>query len=334
MTGPRCARRPGGREEGMALLTVLMLVGVMGALTVITLERMNRALAMTTNSRSAAQGHHYARGAALVAAERIETMLAELEGPLTLAGGWEEAPMTVPTAGGAITIRLSDASHCFNVNGLVTGSPGGATRMRPDAITQFAGLARGVGIGAQRAQQMAMSLVDYIDSDTYPQAGGAEDGAYSGYRAPNMPVAATGELMAVANWNAADYELLKPFLCALPTTDMQPINVNTLSEADAPLLGMLVPSGVSVAAARRLIAGRPAAGWGSQAEFWADARAIGAMPLARAQYQVDVTSNLFRADIEVEDGGFAVRESALIRLGGAAGEGGAHILRRSWSGAA
>lgn len=317
------------REEGMALLTVLMLVGVMGALMASTLEVMSRSVALTANGRSAQQARHYARGAALIAAERLQAMTDELDGPLTLAGGWAEEPIVVPTPGGLITVELSDASHCFNVNSLVAGSSGQALRLRPEAVTQMIGLATGVGIGPQRARSMVMALADFIDSDPFPEAGGAEDGAYAGYRTPNSLVADVGELTAVANWDAADYALLEPYLCALPTTEMQAINVNTLTEDDAPLLGMLVPQGFSVSAARRLIARRPADGWETLADFWTQARSIGAEPGARAQYQVAIDSDLFRADIRVEEAGFEVRETALISAGGNRAE----VIQRSWGSA-
>jgi general secretion pathway protein K len=313
----------------MALLTVLMLVGVMGALTAVTLETMNRSLALAGNGRAAAQAHHYARGAALVAAERIESLTSQADGVLTLAGGWADEPLTVPTAGGFISVRISDASHCFNVNAVVAGTPGGALRIRPQAVQQFTGLAQGVGIALTRANAMAMALVDWIDSDTFPQGGGAEDGAYAGFRTPNGLVASPAELTAVANWSAEDYALIEPFLCALPTTDMQAINVNTLTDEDAPLLGMLVPRNFSVTAARGLIARRPPAGWDSRADFWSAALAIGAQPGARAQYQIAMDSDLFRADIDVDEGGFLAQESVLIRLG----ERGPQLLQRRWGGA-
>lgn len=320
-------RRPG--EDGMALLTVLMLVGVMGALIASTLEVMSRSVALTSNSRSAQQARHYARGAALIAAERLATVTERNEGPLTLAGGWADEPIIVPTPSGSISISLSDASHCFNVNSLVAGTPGQSLRLRPAAVSQLLGLMTGVGIGPQRARGMVMGLVDFIDSDPFPESGGAEDEAYPGYRTPNSLVADVSELTAVANWTADDYALLEPYLCALPTTEMQAMNVNTLTQDDAPLLGMLVPQGFSLASARRLIAQRPAAGWKTRAEFWSEVIEIGALPGAREQYQIAIDSDLFRADIRVEEAGFEVRESALISVAGNR----AQVLQRSWMGA-
>ena len=44
---------------------------------------------------------------------------------------------------------------------------------------------------------------------------------------------------AIQRTRPATYATLRPHLCALPSTDLSPINVNTLTEAQAPLLVML-----------------------------------------------------------------------------------------------
>lgn len=324
----RGTRKPVRAEEGMALLTVLMLVGVMGALTAATLEVMSRSVAVTANSRAGMQAHQYARGAALIAASRLEALLDQADGRLTLAGGWADTPFTVPTAGGSITVTLSDASHCFNVNALAPGAAGRPGVINPIAARQFTTLAESVGIGQRRAEGMTMSLVDFIDGDPYPQAGGGEDNSYAGYTPPNRPLAGVGELMAVLNWRASDYELLRPYLCALPTSEMQEMNINTMTEADAPLVAMLAAGRLSPARARQAIAQRPAAGWENVADFL-NAPSPPISGEANIGQALGVDSDLFTADIVVDEGGFTVRETVLIRMD----ERGPQILERRWGAA-
>src|SRR3546814_7765026 len=42
------------------------------------------------------------------------------------------------------------------------------------------------------------------------------------------------------------YATLRPWICALPTSDLSPINVNTLRPDQAPLIAMLAPEQLSI----------------------------------------------------------------------------------------
>ena len=70
------------------------------------------------------------------------------------------------------------------------------------------------------------------------------------YRTGNTLFADAGELRAVAGMSPALYRRLRPWLCALPTSDLSPINLNTLSPEQAPLLAMLAPGQLGVERAR------------------------------------------------------------------------------------
>src|SRR3546814_2702054 len=61
---------------------------------------------------------------------------------------------------------------------------------------------------------------------------------------------------------------LRPGICALPTSDLSPINVNTLRPDQAPLIAMLAPEQLSIGDARRAIAARPLRGYDSVEDFW------------------------------------------------------------------
>ncbi|MGB3721300.1 MAG: type II secretion system minor pseudopilin GspK, partial [Pacificimonas sp.] len=256
----------------MALITVLMLVAVMGALTATTLEVMSRSVAMAANGRSAMQGHHYARGAGLIVAERVAALKAASPDRLTLAGGWSDTPVTVPTATGSITIRLSDASHCFNLNSVVSGAAPNGLILNPLGVEQYVALAQAVGVDAARARANAITLADYIDTDPFPQGGGAEDAAYRSaaipHLTPNGLIAHASELLAVSGVRAEDYAAMRPYLCALGDTGAAIINLNTMGAGDAPLLAMLAPGQISAAQARQAVAARPDTGWQDREAFW------------------------------------------------------------------
>lgn len=66
--------------------------------------------------------------------------------------------------------------------------------------------------------------------------------------------------------DAALYQRLLPFVCALPDDALQ-VNVNTLHPAQAALLAALFPTELTVSEARQLVQTRAATGWSSVAAF-------------------------------------------------------------------
>src|SRR3546814_11306196 len=81
------------------------------------------------------------------------------------------------------------------------------------------------------------------------------------------------------------YATLRPWICALPTSDLSPINVNTLRPDQAPLIAMLAPEQLSIGDARRAIAARPLRGYDSVEAFWKSGalKGVGVAPANQAQ---------------------------------------------------
>ena len=83
---------------------------------------------------------------------------------------------------------------------------------------------------ARSPDGIAAAASDWIDSDTAPIDGGAEDSAYTGgklgYRPPNALMTDPSELRAVSGVTRLDYEKLRPWLCALPIAEPAKINVD------------------------------------------------------------------------------------------------------------
>jgi general secretion pathway protein K len=173
-----------------------------------------------------------------------------------------------------------------------------------------------LGTADADARRIAEAAADWADSDSAPGPGGAEDEAYaagpSPYRTGNTLFADPGELLAVAGMTSELYARLRPWLCALPVSDLSPINLNTLTPGQAPLLAMLAPGQLSVEKARQVIASRPPAGWTNQVEFWRiDAMRGLAVPLD-AQLQPQLRTRWFALELRVEVGESEFDESALV----------------------
>ena len=302
------------REQGMALLTVLMLVAVMGALTATALETINRSMRMAGNSRVAMQARYTVLGAEVMALERIAALVG-MAGE-RLPAGWSGREFTFPTPdkAGTIHARVSDGGNCFNLNSVADGGSPTTLRARPRGIAQFRALMTTLGISEAEAGRAAFTLADWIDADSSPLPLGGEDEAYTrlspAYRTGNTMLAEVSELRAVAGITPEIYEVVRPWVCALPTTELSPINVNTLEAAQAPLLTMILPGRLTPDAARQVMAGRPAGGWTDVLDFWEPLAALN--PSSEELEQVKLTSRWFALEIDMDIAGTALTETALL----------------------
>jgi general secretion pathway protein K len=203
--------------------------------------------------------------------------------------------------GGLVEARLRDGGNCFNVNSVAQGNAREGLSRRPTGVAQFSGLMLLSGVPTAEAQRIAEAAADWIDSDIEAAPAGAEDGAYGAgeqpYRTGNTLFADPSELRALIGMRPEYYARIRPFICALPTADLSPINVNTLLPNQTLLLAMLAPGRLSDAAVRRVLATRPPAGWNNPTEFWRnEALSALAIPLD-AQQQVQVRTDWFLLDI-------------------------------------
>jgi len=219
--------------------------------------------------------------------------------------------------GGALAeVRVRDGGNCFNVNSVADGEAHTALVRRPSGVGQFIGLMTALEVPEADARRIAEAAADWVDGDSLAGPGGAEDEAYMAgpapYRTGNTLFADPGELRALAGMTPAIYRRLRPWLCALPVSDLSPININTLAIEQAPLLAMLAPGQLDAARARRILAQRPAAGWSNQIEFWrVEAMSEVNVPLD-VQLQPQLRTRWFALDVRVAVGDSEFAEAVLV----------------------
>ncbi len=317
-------------EHGAALLTVLLLVAVMAVVAATALERLTLATRLSANASALDQARAYADSAGLLVEKRLGDLVSAQSGKVTLEGDWLGRAQPLPVPGGVATVTPYDGGNCFNLNSLATEAEGERLQVRPIAVSQFGTLMQLLGVPTARAQAVAAASADWIDSDAVPLPGGAEDESYMratpAYRAANRMMIDKSELRAVSGMTPAIYNLLSPWICALPVTDLSPINVNTLLPAQAPLFAMLVPGKLSVEGARAMLAARPEKGYESTVAFWAAPALRGLTPPAEVAQQVRLTTRWFRAETSVELGGTQMRQVALYDAQSQP----VKLVRRSW----
>jgi general secretion pathway protein K len=300
-------------ERGAALLTVLLLVAIVGALAAATMEKLNLSTRLASNAKAMEQARGWSQAAAVMALVRIGAVRKADPNRVSLAGDWSDRPFALPIPDGVATARVHDGGNCFNLNSLVVPVGVDTYAARTPGVLQFARLMRLIGVGG--GDSIAAAAADWIDTDSAPITGGAEDSAYGGfqpaYRTANTLMVDPSELRAVAGVTAQVYDKLRPYICALPTPEPATINVNTIEPERGALIAAMAPDTIGVEDVRRTLLTRPAAGWTQVSEFWSAGPLAGKTP-GEASGQTGVTTKWFALITDVAVGGVTLRQTGLI----------------------
>ncbi|WP_166036803.1 type II secretion system minor pseudopilin GspK [Sphingosinicella sp. YJ22] len=304
------------RERGAALLAVLILVAITGAIAAASLEKLRLSRMVAANVVALDQARHSAIGAEQLGMLIVNDLVVQDRTKTTLAGDWNGGVRRVPMpGGGAVEARLRDGGNCFNVNSVVQGEPDNLVR-RGSGVDQFVALMMLRGVPEPDARRIAEAAADWADTDTIAGPGGAEDSAYASgpqpFRTANTLFADVSELRVLPAMRPEHFARVRPWLCALPVAELSPINVNTLLPGQALLLSALVQGRLSEEAARRVLAMRPAAGWNNAVEFWRTGMLRGLPIPLDVQQQPQVRTDWFVIDVRSNLGESEFFETALV----------------------
>lgn len=339
---------PHPRQAGSALLSVLLILGVVSALMVALLARMNTSIKITENAQSSLIARYQAIAAEALAKAELEALLARSSGALANVGAWNGAKNRIPLDRGVMTISVQDYTACFNINALVTPTigvsaqqaalsqsgiwpnPSQQFRVSLRMQRQFIALLEALDFSRGEAQRLAAEIADWIDSDSIPSGLGAEDGAYLGqkqrYRTANQLVRSVSEILDVRSVTPEVYERLRPWLCAHPAAAPSPINVNLLRPDQAPLLMMLAPRALTRDAARRVLTDVPVTGWQSAADFWGHPALTNVQPGTRILAQTVTKSRYFALNVHVAIDRGEAEQSSLFEVT----QTGPRLAARTW----
>ena len=161
-------------ERGTVLLTTLLIMTVMAAITLALMEDIQLAVKRTINVQAYSQADWQAAGAEDFVLAFLTNDFAALAPEAKAALLQSRTPLVLPTPDGAITLTLKDASQCFNLNAVVQE----AGESNDNALLEFGKLAELLGLPQNQATALANALVDWQDSNQQQKANGAEDGTY------------------------------------------------------------------------------------------------------------------------------------------------------------
>ena len=310
------------RQRGAALLIVLLLVATLSFVALSITERTTLSAMRSINDRIRAESLWVAFGAENLALAALEQAYDATDGRMSLDDPWATQPLVAPIDDGEARLFFTDATACFNINSLAAEEGGAGVGLAVSAATplnEFALLVRNLGLSEFEGQALGEVIADWTDEDANRRPQGAEDSYYSTlpspYRTGNRKVAAVSEIRAMKDVTREIYAALKPYLCAHPDERPSVVNVNMLTERDAPLLAAIIEATegrpTTVQRAVDIIAARPPGGYDEVSDFLQDAglAPVGAAagmlaggdgsPGGTTSARFDITSKYVRARAEI-----------------------------------
>lgn len=280
-------------QSGAALLSILLIVAALAVAALVATTAIVRQTEVAKAATRRSDAGWSAYSAEALAKSAVAELMSLTSGRVSLLTPNLGEPVAVPVKGGFVSLTVTDAANCFNLNSLANPDEGASTLAR----VSWATLLRDLDIPASEAATLANILADWLDSDSNSRQGGAEDGYYLSlrppYRTANRMMDSPRELASVMGYSPALREALAPLICAFPDTRLARLNINTLDPEKAALLRAVYSETLTLAAAERILMNRPEGGWPDVADFEVvpDIRAI---PEGQKRTEsISVTSEVF-----------------------------------------
>lgn len=267
------------QQRGIALIIVLMVVAFVAILGTEMGQRLQLQIQRTANIKDSNQAYWYALGAEQYAKKSITLLLEQADGVIHLNQPWSQQ-FLYPLANGGIQADLVDMQSCFNLNSLAVAAPAEGTPQNNPNATQVTPAMEAFHrllltrelipeMDSFTADTVRDSLADWLDENDDLRSFGAEDVDYESLPAPyltaNTLMLNKTELRMVNGVSPQWINYLLPLVCALPGDDRLELNVNTLTDEQAPVLAAV--TGMDVDQAQRLISSRPQDGYEDVADF-------------------------------------------------------------------
>lgn len=311
------------RQQGVALLTVLLVVAMASILAVSMIKAQQSLLQRSASVFSQDQAYLYTLGAETLAKAALkddqDRDKQKNEPADSLGEDWARKPPAFPVEGGAVQARLEDLQGRFNLNSLWKDN-----QVNPAALRVYQRLLEQLGLSSG----LASPVIDWLDPDSLPyDSEGAEEDWYlrlkPAYRNANRPLVSPSELALLRGYTPDAIRKLAPHVTALPGSTT--ININT---AGAMLIASLSDN-ISYNMAKEMVKGRPQDGYGSVDAFLQQPGFTGLTQEDRQALTalLGVKSDFFEVRAEAEiDGRRRVLASRLVR-----GERSVRTLDRDWS---
>ena len=203
-------KRGAASQQGVALIVALLVLAIATGIAARVIVHNQNAFNATAAFENGARADQLADSAITLAQALLAADDRSIDGP---ADSWA-TPMSLPLPEGQIVLQLSDLQGRFNLNDLLT--PAGM--VDPIAQARFRQLQTTLGIQTD----LSPLLIGWISKNPLFATSGR-----SGRIPAGQALFSVTELRDIPGISAADYRLLAPYVCALPTGT--PINLNSAS---------------------------------------------------------------------------------------------------------
>lgn len=276
------------RSAGMALVSVLITLAVVSALTVQTVKRQAQKRDLFALELQQRQLWHQALGTEALAMQLLHV---DFSDPLSRSVDrfgevWDVAAGS-SEQGGAAGLLTVDAQSRININGMLDNGS-----IDPRRLQALQSSARIDGVD----KQLLAELAEWIDADDELRLGGRESSLWRAGgltdAAANAPLSSLDEIRLMPAYKS-DVQLPPVYWIALP--ESTPVNINT---AGAEVLKRLRP-GMNEAQINTIVRRQRSGGYPSKDAFMASAEGRGFAPISDL---IDVRSSWFLVQVRLEWG--------------------------------
>ena len=310
MTQPARPRK----DRGATLLSVLLIIALMSVAALAATDALARSVSVSRTSADRAESFWVARGATAAGEQVVNQVMEPLEGKLTAGMDLFNAPVMFAYERGAISITLRDATNCFNLNRIDAGDEDADTE-RGKPVQQLSDMLEQAGLFASDARQLSDALADWMDEDNSPRPYGAEESLYRSRHVPHRTagtqLVSMNDLRAIEGFTPDVLARIDALICVRTSSEDAPLNINTLTAEQAPLLAARFSDELSARDAERIILSRPEGGWLNADEFLALPEVAQIAPAMRSDGVISIISSYLEADISVASASGTVRLLAL-----------------------
>ena len=301
---------PRSRQQGVALITVLLVVAVVAVLAVNMSGRLRGQVDRAQAMEMAENGYWYWLSAEALARRVLVT---ELSADKFAHRGqnWARRQGPFPVEGGYIGGRIRDLHACFNLNALYPGSADEPVVSASLALEQYQALLRLLEFDRFTIEQLSATLVDWLDDDrVLVNHYGAEDADYESlprpYQAANNMLSHISELRQVVGYTQAVYERIRPYVCVIPRRSELAWNPNTIDPEQPELLSAIFLGELSLEQAQSMLTSWPENGYESVDDILSLAEIQGIVPEGdenvRGRESLSVESEFFELRAAVKFG--------------------------------
>lgn len=211
------------RQQGIALITILMMVALASIIAVTIAQRQQNTNQNTGYLLGQHQALNYAKSAEALFSELLVQDAKSGSKSDHLQESWAQPMPAFPIDGGYVSGRIVDETGKFNLNTLVKddGTP------NPNAQAYFQAVLKRLGL----PDELVEAVIDWQDADDLVIGAMGAESAYYGslprpYQPSNHAFQSVEELKQVRGFEGQNFALIRPYITAIPAKNSK-ININT-----------------------------------------------------------------------------------------------------------